>query len=732
MLAACGGGGGGAGSPASGPPTQQQPSSPTQVDETNAGQSQLSVVFKADSGELLINWVDTFPDETGYRVERQLTAGGSWELQESLPATAGTAAAYSWSRVIDRSASYRIVASKQGYVVPLETPAGVTTIPLDLQASMPELIIDPAGTLSGTVNLSVQGADSASEVRYFIDLQAIGVSSAGPSFVVPWATTAVPDGNHLVLAHVQQAPGLTIELRQPVVTDNPNVAVFLVVSGSDDMMLTAHVSSDTSITSVEFFKENESIGLGTAPTWALLYDARALPPGPVTFRVVVTDANGEQAEASKEVIIDHQPQLSLSSPVDGQIATGSLDLQGVVTDDLPNVVTTVHLGDVQILQTTQSSFSHSYSLAGLPGGQYTLRVRVADSSGQSRIVQRAVIVAPTPVFSYQRINTLEPGAAILETAAGRLLYQLPNGTKRLRLANSSEVDLQGSAQIAGLSFVNPDAGQSWQLSADGVATFGSLPSGSPKVFLFDDLGARVEVPYDSSTDAHDTFLRSGLHGSWLVWGNGRIYIRNLIVPGADIGPVTGNLFRGHAFLNTPGSEALFFTRDTGSVGASTIIDLFRYNVDDQSISQITGGDAQATLPKVDQARLAWSKKLHAGGAPHLVVAPVGNPTATTTLTTQLQSFDLDDGVLAWLDLENELRVDDGSSTTTISHTPSTTLYSARNGNVIFGENGKLYVWTAAQGKRLLLDALPTLVRQRDDVVFFTTGLQNVTIYRVDL
>lgn len=138
-LAACSGGGSGGGSKPIGavPNEPSPPPSPTAEDLANANASQLGVLFKAESKELIITWVDSFATEAAYRVERQID-GATWQPQESLAATASTGAAYTWQRVIDVSATYRVVAERSGYVVPLQSPGGQVHIPVELTAVPPQ------------------------------------------------------------------------------------------------------------------------------------------------------------------------------------------------------------------------------------------------------------------------------------------------------------------------------------------------------------------------------------------------------------------------------------------------------------------------------------------------------------------------------------------------------------------------------------------------------------------
>jgi hypothetical protein len=154
------------------------------------------------------------------------------------------------------------------------------------------------------------------------------------------------------------------------------------------------------------------------------------------------------------------------------------------------------------------------------------------------------------------------------------------------------------------------------------------------------------------------------------------------------------------------------------------------------VTQLTGSEGRQLHPRTDNVRIAWERAQFSqtgSSSPYeLIVAPVGNPGSTTVRSTSVMSFDLEDGVLAWVEHESNalaLKADDGVQTETLSLTTTTRLYSTANGNVVFGENGKLYVWSAAQGRRLLLDVLPMQVLQRDGVLFFTMGASGLAIYR---
>jgi hypothetical protein len=745
-LVACGGGSGGGGSPTT-PPTAQ---TPTVEDLSNASTSQLGVVFKTESKEVVLKWIDTFAGETGYRVERQ-TSGAAWQLQESLPAGNGTGSAFTWQRIIDAPGTYRVVAQRDGYVVPLQTSGGQSNVPVDPAATPPQLVIDQQEPVSGTAQVSVAGASTAQSVQYFADLISIGTSSTGPSFGRQWDSRTVPDGNRLLLANVNYASGLSVELRRPVAVDNPNIAVSLSVLATNGRIpLRVTATADAGVQSVEFLLNGNSLATLTASNdpyntthYDYLLDTSGMAAGAATIRVVATDNGGDQAEITQQINIDNYAVVTLQTPIDGAIVSGTLEVLGTVSDDLPGTVLRASLGDVQLIETTNSTFTRSYDLTGVPAGSYTLTVQAQDSAGHNTVLQRQVLVTNVTAFAYDLVGTYESPTTepllLLDTDAGNLLYRLPNRTVRRRQAGGAEVTLAGSTQITESGYTDTRVGGAWHIGGNyvtvsGWGDFGGV--GARQTFLFDASGQIQTVPYAFGPNESGEHLQSALHGSWLVWGEERIYLRNLAAPGADVGPINGAMENGHAFLASPGAEQLFHYRRPN---ASATVDMYVYDVAGAASTALTAGNGTNFRPRADVSRVAWEKVTSSGSwsAPpfELVVAPVGNPTASTVRSTTMTKFDLADGLLAWTEGSSPavLKVDDGSSDVIVATGASVQLYSTSGGSVLFRENGKLYTWSSAQNKRLLLDTLPKQLVHGGNVVFFTLGGErSSTIYRTTL
>jgi hypothetical protein len=742
LLAACSGGGSGSNDttppPAGGfvPPPAPAPS-PSAEDIANARSSQLKVSLRSDTKEVTITWTDTFSAETGYTVESRL-ADGAWQIAESLPAGTATGTPYEWKRNIDSSRTYRISATKGGYSMPLETPEGKAEIALDLSSAPMTIEVDQTPPVTGTVQLSLANAVDVTSVGYFVDLNTIASSSAGPQFPVSWNSGDVTDGDHLLLALVQQSSGATIEVRRQIAVDNPNVAISLNVGFTQlnpcCVYMSGRATAAAGVQQIEFFVNGAPVHVITNPAEYYKHeiDKFALPGGTNNFRVVATDGAGATAEATAQLVIDNRPVLTLTSPADGAIVTDNLRVEGTLVEDYSTVEMTVSLGSVQIHQTSAAgAFGFDYSLAGLPAGEYTLMASAHDAANQYTSVSRTIIVPPSELV-YELVAT--GVSALLDTDQGALLYKKADETVVLRSAAGVETTLQVPAGLRTVS--------AWQLSSGRVVMAADDPVSGYHIYTFAPNGQAINL--SQQVGSHYNF-NPVLKGPWVVWfgecGASDCYrMYNLDTqqhrPGVTPPAAASSIFRsGFDLVTTPGAEQLVYPGSTGT-SSNPIYDLFRYDLTSQTTEMLTGGDGNYGLVQTDNARLIWIKKgppvfLSAG---ELLVAPLANPTAPTvlSLTAYVGEFALRDGLVAWREGSRNVRVNDGATTTLVA-TNNAWLLDVADGRVTLVEGGALKVWTSGGGTQTLLTRWPTTSVHDDGILFIGTGYSSSkSVYRIVL
>jgi hypothetical protein len=734
LLTACGGGSGEN-------PAPTEPTVPTAEDVANARSSELNMVLAAQTRELTVSWTDTFAAEKSYKIQRRADSG-QWETVQTLAASPDTGSPYSWTEVIDQSAHYRVIARRDGYSVPLEAASGVSEISIDLPAEDMTIELDRPEPLKGVVRLTVTNVGEAESTQYFADLQRFATSTDGPSFPATWDSQTLPDGEHLLIARVEKAPGSFLDLRRAVVLDNPNVAISLrfVQEDAEVFRLIATATAEAGVASVEFFLDGDPVApvihLSPLRDWWYFLDTHSLPGGPITVKAVATDTAGDSASIEKEFVVDNLPVLQVNSPLVSAIVKDELQVQGTFSDDSAGTELIVYFGQLEILRTSASPFHVTYSLDGLPAGSYPVTVQARGA--ENRTTVRRKVVVTTTNHDFELVDSSHFPASASHIDNGSLLFtKESNGALAVRDAAGHEVELEAVPGIRG----------PMQLNGGRVAMSTVSPAA---IFLFDATGAARNISDEVSPGgAVEHFTDVELRGSWLAWNSttGPVIYNvdtseffEVPLPAGAVG-FTG----GFSFSPAPGNERLFFSARIDEVGETNFTDTFAYLVADGTTEALSSEGALQSAPQTDGDRVAWSNR----GEPYetappyqLFAASATNPTTSSMVSEDMNtnSFELRDGLLAWTEfgmLVRELKVDDGSTTQTLSSVSSgsPTLYTVADGHVIFGESGKLYVWSAALGRLLLLETLPASVIQDGGVAFLQMPGQlgeRTALYRVEL
>ncbi len=314
VLAACGGGGGGNSSSTT-PPT------PTAKQLAEAKSAQLTATLNIANNQATLAWSDTFPAGTSYSIE-QLAADGSWSSLDAVPGTSGSGAALSWTRTVNSATTLRVAVPETGYSVPLDTPSGKTSVMVAPPAAIPTITLSQAQPVSGNVTLSIAGGNSYSEVLWFVDLNSIGNSTAGPDYSIVLNAGTLTQGSHLILAQLESSPDSYLQIRLTMQAQNPEVTVNAnVVGTSGTVSLNVSATSAYGIVSVTATLDGNTIGTLTAPNctfggpygcspYEFTINATAAGSGTHTVSVVATDGNGVSASQTFQVTFSDPPTLA--------------------------------------------------------------------------------------------------------------------------------------------------------------------------------------------------------------------------------------------------------------------------------------------------------------------------------------------------------------------------------------------------------------------------------------
>lgn len=176
-------------------------------------------------------------------------------------------------------------------------------------------ITTPAGSSShnenSNVNIEASATDSdgsITQVEFFVDDQSIGVDTSSP-YAVTWK--AVGAGNHTIHAVATDNAGATTKSAAVTITVNANQAPTCSITaptnestheeGKNINIEATASDSDGSVTQVEFFVDNTSVGIDTAEPYSATWTAAG--GGNHSIHAVATDNMGSTTKSTSITII---------------------------------------------------------------------------------------------------------------------------------------------------------------------------------------------------------------------------------------------------------------------------------------------------------------------------------------------------------------------------------------------------------------------------------------------
>ena len=745
------------------------------LDRVAANQTQLTSTVNLSTNTVLLQWSDSFPAGTNYRIEAQNT-DGTFSLVETVSGVGGNGTTMQWQRAVTVSGVYRVVAVLPASTVTISTPQGQSSVSVSVPPSPPTIVLDTTEPVSGSVKLSLSSTSAYPNVTWYTDLRLIG-SGTGVGNSVTWNTSSETNSTHLILAKVQVATDSYTEIRRTVSVSNSNIAVSAAASGTTGTInVDVTASSQFGIARVEAALDGASLGSLTTPNacssrlgcsstnnvFRFSINAASAGSGTHSVLVTATDSAGNSKTTTVTVPISNLPGLTVTSPTDGAFVTGTLNLTGSYTTDKAGVVTVIaSLGDYQFMNLTSASFSGSMSLAGLSPGSYTLTVRATDSTNAVTVIQRTVTVTTNPANAYTPSFTLGANGQLIAIDSSNpavVLYKADDGSFRVRnTTTSAEVTLQGTSGIPFLYSWVLDGGNAFVDGGYlGLTSAGYTDCPVSCLYQWSADGVRKNLttnnPYKKTYEQHPA-----AHSGYVIWAND-----NGANPGSytlyDVAKGTytridqpaganyiGNVSFDFAVQN--GVISFYYWAQTSGTGMTSVFDVYKWSSATNTSTKLSSGGARNIYPQTDGQTAAWLQTPIGGSTTcngvavpctpgsTIVSLPVAGGTASTVSTNANENFQLHDGVLTWVEstsTNKALKALVNGSTSTISSITSAVLYGTGGGFVVFGEANKTYSWNAStKTSTLLIDTAPNQVMLGGNTLYFVMGASKA-VYRVVL
>lgn len=621
-------------------------------------------------------------------------------------------------------------------------------------AVAPTIVLSGAEPLSGSNQISLAGTVSGS-VTWYVDLLLLGSGGSGAGAPITWNTTAASNGTHLLVARIQVGTGSYQEIRRTVTVSNSSVTLSASPSATTGTIyVDARASSTFGISTVSGTFDGGVTTTLTSPNACSRYcssandvyrftvNAAAAGSGNHSMVIVATDRAESTKTLTVPVPVSNAPAIALTSPADGAFVNGVLRLSGSSTSDKPGAVTTTaKLGDLQILGTTDTAFSTDYNISGIPAKAYTLTVTATDSTNQSSTLSRNVIITSSPTLAYSPVFTMPTGAALLAADGTQVLYSTSDGGVYLRdLVSTVEVLLQSSASM--------QYATDWQISNGRAFVQAKDADCTPTfvcIYMWNAAGTRTNLsqinPYASGSSYQENPVA---RGGYVVWTNSN---------GANPGSytlyelATGNFTKvtqpstinyvgntDYDLSVVGGVPYFYYWGQTGGSGTSSTFDIYRWQANTGASTRVTSDGVRNIYPQTDGTRAVWQRSPIGGSTDAtvtLLTSPLTGGASTIVATGASASYSLKDGVLVWTESSasgKTLKASTSLGTTVLSSLSTGVLYANGEGQVVYGEAGRIYLWNSVTGTRtMVLETTPGRVFETGGATIFTV---NSVIYRV--
>jgi hypothetical protein len=229
-------------------------------------------------------------------------------------------------------------------------------------------------------------------------------------------------------------------------TTPPAIAVTSPVDGAvltGTAILTASAFDDTGVAGVQFLLDGANLGAevtGAGPSYTLTWNTTTTADGPHTVSARARDASGNTASATDVSISVSNPDLtpptvSITSPVNGTVATGTISVMASASDNRA-MAGVQFLLDGASLGTEVLGAGPTYMLVwdttSATNGSHVLSARARDASNNTA-------TAATVSLIVSNGDTIPPTVSVTSPASGSTL----GGTVTLNVSASDNVAMAG-------------------------------------------------------------------------------------------------------------------------------------------------------------------------------------------------------------------------------------------------------------------------------------------------
>ena len=313
--------------------------------------------------------------------------------------------------------------------VTVDNTAAETVLPL-VSMTTPSA----GASVNGTVTVSATASDNVgvASVQFLLDGAPLGAADSASPYSIPWTTTGVSNGTHVLSAvardaagNVATSSGITVTVSNPTGdTTAPTVSLSSPGSGatvSGTVTVSASASDNVGVASVQFTLDGVNLGAAdTSSPYSISWTTTSASNGSHVLRAVARDAAGNlTTSGSRTVTVSNSadttlPSVSLSAPSSGATVSGTVTVSASASDNVGVASVQFTLDGVNLgAADTSAPWSISWNTTAVANGSRVLRAVARDAAGNTRTSSSRTVTVnnSTP-------DTTAPNVALTAPASG--------------------------------------------------------------------------------------------------------------------------------------------------------------------------------------------------------------------------------------------------------------------------------------------------------------------------
>lgn len=317
----------------------------------------------------------------------------------------------------------------------------------------------------GTVSIAADASDDVGvlKVQFFID-NGLLVEDTSTPYQVDWNSDDFDEGPHIVKAIAYDTASQSAETRTTLTIDRTSPTVEITEPGGGQLDGTVTVSADVTeaigLASVVLWVDGAEEATFTDGPFTYDWDTTTVDRGSHTLEWVATDRAGHVGADSMTVTVDNPPDVSITSPSDGESVEGQETVSVSARDDGDVESVSFYLDGTRQTQDTSSPFSWTWDTCAASAGAHTIEVTGTDDGGNS--VSDSVSVT---VDQAAEVELLHPSGTLAES---ELLAAYAASDERI---TTVEWDLDGTV------VATETATSRETLDSDGINIYGECSLG---------------------------------------------------------------------------------------------------------------------------------------------------------------------------------------------------------------------------------------------------------------